>query len=272
MEQVTWENVGELYQVYINQDKDFKETILIFGCILFLLASLFSYLLYRYSKKLQQSLDNFSELLNLTQEAIVIFDEKYNIVNINNSARKIFNYPSNSFLGKNITDFIPQEELPKVFNALMTSRTAPYELNLYKNDGSIFPALASGGNITRNGKPYRLSTIIDITELKEKEVQLLQQSRLALLGEMIGNIAHQWRQPLNLITTTISGLEFKQDYSEISKEDIVKANATILNAANFLSTTIDNFRNYLNQNQAVEEFIIYDTIKLALDIVKRCTM
>jgi len=268
MEQLTWENVRDVYQIYIGRDDQFKKTIFILGFALFIFALLFSFLFHRYSKKLQQSIDNFSELFNLTQEAIIIFDDKYNIKNVNESARKIFNYGENSFVGKNIFDFIPKDEIPKVVSGLSKNKISPYELHLYKADGTIFPTLTSGGNIIRNGQTYRVTTIVDLTNLKEKEMQLLQQSRLALLGEMIGNIAHQWRQPLSLITTTISGLEFKQEYSGITKEDINKANKTILNAANYLSQTIDNFRNFANQKQLSEEFIVATTIHLAVDIVK----
>jgi PAS domain S-box-containing protein len=268
MEQLTWENVRDVYQIYIERDDQFKKTIFILGFVLFIFALLFSFLFHRYSKKLQQSIDNFSELLNITQEAIIIFDEKQNIINVNESAREIFNYGQKSFVGKNIFEFVPKDEIPKVISGLSKNKVSPYELNLYKADGTLFPALASGGNIVRNEKSYRVTTIVDLTNLKEKEMQLLQQSRLALLGEMIGNIAHQWRQPLSLITTTISALEFKQEYSGITKDDITKANETILNAANYLSQTIDNFRNFANQKQLSEEFIVATTIHLAVDIVK----
>jgi len=268
MEQLTWENVRDLYQIYIERDDQFKKTIFILGFVLFIFALLFSFLFHRYSRKLQQSIDNFSELFNLTQEAIIIFDEKHNIINANESARKIFDYTQSSFVGKNIFEFIPKDEIPKVVSGLSKTKISPYELHLYKADGTIFPTLTSGGNIIRNGKSYRVTTIVDLTNLKEKEMQLLQQSRLALLGEMIGNIAHQWRQPLSLITTTISGLEFKQEYSGITKEDINKANETILNAANYLSQTIDNFRNFANQKQLSEDFVVATTIHLAVDIVK----
>ena len=268
MEQVTWESVGNIYQIYIEQDDTFKSTIIIFGLILFTFALFFTFLFHQYSKRLQRSVKNFSELFNLTQEAIIIFDENYTIAKVNKSAKNIFGYTESAILGKNVFEFIPKSEVEKVTTALSHNRAHPYELNLYKSDGTLFPALASGGNIERDGKMYRLTTIVDLTTLKQQEVLLLQQSRLALLGEMIGNIAHQWRQPLSLITTTISGLEFKQEYSRITAEDVVKANEIILNAANYLSQTIDNFRNFSNQKHLQETFVVAEAIYLAIDIVK----
>ena len=56
----------------------------------------------------------------------------------------------------------------------------------------------------------------DISTLKIME----EQSKLASMGEMIGNIAHQWRQPLSVITTSISGLKLKSDLLSVDKEDI----------------------------------------------------
>ena len=268
LEQATWTEVGALYQLYITNDQKFERTIVVFGVILFISLLIFIYFIYVSSQNLKKSIDNFSELLNLTQEAIIIFDEKHHIVTINEAAKKIFDYQNDSFLGKDIFDFVPKEEIGKVQIALQSEKIIPYEINLYKQTGVIFPALASGGNIIRDGKKYRLSTIIDLTNLKEKEIQLIQQSRLATLGEMIGNIAHQWRQPLNLITTTISALEFKQEYSKVTAEDIKGANTTILNTANFLSETIETFRNFSKKEYAQENFNLSEVVTQAVDIVK----
>jgi len=268
LEQATWTQVGVLYQLYITNDQKFERTIVVFGVILFISLLIFIYFIYVSSQNLKKSIDNFSELLNLTQEAIIIFDEKHQIVTINEAAKKIFDYQNDSFLGKDIFDFVPKEEIGKVQIALQSEKIIPYEINLYKQTGVIFPALASGGNIIRDGKKYRLSTIIDLTNLKEKEIQLIQQSRLATLGEMIGNIAHQWRQPLNLITTTISALEFKQEYSKVTAEDIKGANTTILNTANFLSETIETFRNFSKKEYAQENFNLSEVVTQAVDIVK----
>merc|ERR1711991_143814 len=68
----------------------------------------------------------------------------------------------------------------------------------------------------------RLNLIKQIKESEDKNNMLAQLSKLAAMGEMIGNIAHQWRQPLSLITTTSSGLKMKLENDIFFKEDAVE--------------------------------------------------
>lgn len=65
-------------------------------------------------------------------------------------------------------------------------------------------------------------------KISQKDKILYQQSRLIALGEMINNIAHQWRQPLSVITTAISTLSLKAEYGLVEDEDINNANDIIL--------------------------------------------
>jgi len=102
---------------------------------------------------------------------------------------------------------------------------------------------------------------------KKQQAMLEQQSRLAALGEMIGNIAHQWRQPLSVITSTISSLAVKQDYGiEITKEMISETTNSIVQQANYLSKTIDDFRDFIKNDNTEELFslskVIYDTTNI----------
>ena len=94
-----------------------------------------------------------------------------------------------------------------------------------------------------------------IEENKKQQALFEQQSRLASLGEMIGNIAHQWRQPLSVITTAISGLQFRQEFGiVISKELIVEITDTIIDQANYLSQTIDDFRDFIQKDSVQKIF------------------
>ncbi|MBI3873649.1 MAG: HAMP domain-containing histidine kinase [Arcobacter sp.] len=81
-------------------------------------------------------------------------------------------------------------------------------------------------------------------ELYRQEKQMFQQAKMASMGEMISNIAHQWRQPLSVISTCASGLVMYQDMG-IATPEATKTNADmILKNAEYLSVTIDNFRNF----------------------------
>ena len=109
---------------------------------------------------------------------------------------------------------------------------------------------------------------VEIKESKKKDLILQQQSRLAALGEMIGNIAHQWRQPLSAITTSITGLKLKKEYNIIEDDDIEKTADDIIKSANFLSKTIDDFRNFFKKDKMIEDFYIDDVVKSTYDIIK----
>jgi signal transduction histidine kinase len=91
---------------------------------------------------------------------------------------------------------------------------------------------------------------------------------LAALGEMIGNIAHQWRQPLSAITSSISGLRLKQEFGLLEDKDISQTSEDIIKSANFLSKTIDDFRNFFKKEREVVDFFIDEVIKNTLDITK----
>jgi len=110
--------------------------------------------------------------------------------------------------------------------------------------------------------------IFEVIEQNKKQQALLeQQSRLAALGEMIGNIAHQWRQPLSVITTAISGLQIKQEFGMPITEEMISTTADIVvSQSNYLSKTIDDFRDFIKNDTTQELFhlskVINDTANL----------
>ena len=112
--------------------------------------------------------------------------------------------------------------------------------------------------------------IIEALERNKKQQALLEhQSRLAALGEMIGNIAHQWRQPLSIITTSISGLQLQDEMGiPITKESLSRTTNTIISHANYLSKTIDDFRDFIkNDNKKEESFRLSEVIELTTNLL-----
>jgi signal transduction histidine kinase len=101
-----------------------------------------------------------------------------------------------------------------------------------------------------------------------REQMLFQQSKMAAMGEMIGNIAHQWRQPLSAITTASSGLKLKDEYGLLTKEDIIEFNESILTNANYLSKTIDDFRNFFKTSKEIEIFDAQKLVENSLKLVE----
>jgi len=99
-----------------------------------------------------------------------------------------------------------------------------------------------------------------VAELRHKDQTLIQQGRLAALGEMINNIAHQWRQPLNNIGLIIQNLQFSFDSGNITHEELKKEIDTAMDVIMHMSRTIDDFRNFFREDKQKREFQIGTTI------------
>ena len=84
--------------------------------------------------------------------------------------------------------------------------------------------------------------------LKQQKV-LLTQSKMLALTEMLGNIAHQWRQPLSVITSAVSGMKFELEVQEdVSKESILRCSDAVMKQASYLSKTIDDFKEFIAED------------------------
>ncbi len=117
-----------------------------------------------------------------------------------------------------------------------------------------------------------------VKKIKVKEQMLFQQAKMASMGEMIANIAHQWRQPLSAISTTAIAIRVKlsTDYYSFSKEsdadecirDINHKLDEIEEYILTLSKTVDDFRNFFKPKKEIESFNIRDLIKKSLNLMQ----
>ena len=103
---------------------------------------------------------------------------------------------------------------------------------------------------------------------KEQEQLLIQQTRLAAMGEMIGNIAHQWRQPLNALGLVFQNLKFSYDIGELNDEVMNRTVGKADMLTKSMSKTIDDFRNFFRPNKAKEYFDINKSVLDAIDLVE----
>jgi len=104
-------------------------------------------------------------------------------------------------------------------------------------------------------------------ELDKKQTILHQQSKMAAMGEMIGNIAHQWRQPLSTITTASSGMVLQKEMGILTDEFFFEASKKINTSAQHLSKTIDDFRNFFSPNRLKSKFFLKNTFSTTLDLI-----
>lgn len=122
------------------------------------------------------------------------------------------------------------------------------------------------------GKPIEMFGVIqDITKIKiqdekikEKEQILQQKSKMAAMGEMIESIAHQWRQPLSVISTISTGIKLKKELGVFKENDLISELNAINDSAQYLSKTIDYFRGFLKNQINKEEFSLTEIILNAI--------
>jgi C4-dicarboxylate-specific signal transduction histidine kinase len=115
-----------------------------------------------------------------------------------------------------------------------------------------------------------LSIRHDITAQKNYEQQrelLVEKQKMAALGEMIANIAHQWRQPLATITTSASASIYQKKMGILSDELFTTNMESINDSAQYLSQTIDTFRDYLKEKKEYKRVILQERVKKASDII-----
>lgn len=109
-----------------------------------------------------------------------------------------------------------------------------------------------------------------VEALREQEQMLIQQSRQAAMGEMIGNIAHQWRQPLNNLGLEIQQLLLCYDLGEFDRESLAKGVGNSMELIQHMSRTIDDFRNYFKPDKEKEEFQVVEVINNTMSLLEGC--
>lgn len=103
---------------------------------------------------------------------------------------------------------------------------------------------------------------------KEKEQLLVHQSKLASMGEMIGNIAHQWRQPLTQLNTILIAIELFYERGKLTPSMLQKKIQEAQGQIDFMSNTVDDFRHFFAPQKQKERFNLSDTITNALALVQ----
>ena len=108
---------------------------------------------------------------------------------------------------------------------------------------------------------------IEMKKNEEKTRISIQQSRMASMGEMLENIAHQWRQPLSTISVAASGIEIKKELNILNDEELSDSLRHIKNATQYLSNTIDDFRNFFVKDKIPSNINIRNTLNKTIDLI-----
>ena len=103
-------------------------------------------------------------------------------------------------------------------------------------------------------------------KIQKQHDMLIKQSKMATMGEMIGNISHQMKQPLNAISLSILTLEMHHNNDLLDDSKMIKSKEKITRLTEYLSDTIDNFRDFFNPNKVKTIFKIKDCIDDSIGI------
>jgi ABC-type amino acid transport substrate-binding protein/signal transduction histidine kinase len=218
-------------------------------------------------EELENTLRTFRSLVNLTIEGIIIVSDN-KIIYHNYEFLKIFDINEKKLLNNSFYDLFDMNNIISITDIIKNANTQTYETIGLKNFETKFPILIKSKKVTFENKLSTILSIIDMSEIKNKENLLIQQSKMASMGEMIGNIAHQWRQPLSLISTAASGMKIQKEFNQLDDKTFDDTLDSITNTTMFLSQTIDDFQNYLKDDKEKKEFDVNTSINKILNIIK----
>ena len=244
---------------------------------------------------LRESEERYRALFDFAQVSILFMDPDLGvIVEANQAACRYYGYSDAQLRGMSmeVINTLPIGELKEKFrSAAMENQSHVYCRNRLAN-GEVRDVEVHLGPIHLAGRLLLYSIVHDITERKraedalqqlnetlEQRVQselaenrkkdhlIIQQSRFAAMGEMIGNIAHQWRQPLNTLGLTLANIEDAHHYNELTGEYLAMQVEGGKQLIQKMSSTIDDFRNFFRPHKEAEPFSAVKAIKEAVSLV-----
>ncbi len=214
---------------------------------------------------IEQQKEEFEAIFNHSKDGIVILDLELNFLDFNDAYLQMTQYSREELLTKSCIDLTTLEDIPKIKAIIEQVKKDGFVENFEKS------CLVKNGQIITINMSFSLmpdkQRIITVTKNITQNKLIESQAKLASMGEMIGNIAHQWRQPLSLISTLASSIAFKKEFGNLEEQEIVPNMEYIVSQANYLSKTIDNFRNFIKGENRETLINISELFEKTLSIV-----
>lgn len=226
--------------------------------------------------------NKFVELIGkIPNVAVQGYDKERNVIYWNKASENIYGYTKDEAFGKKLEDLIiPSLMKDDVIlaheNWCKNNIPIPSgELTLVHKNGNTIYVYSSHVMLKEDShSPEMFCIDIDLTkqvekelELKKKDKILAQQSKMAALGEMLDNIAHQWRQPLSMISSVAGGIQLKNDFNQLTNDYLNDSINSIIDTTKYLSQTIDDFRDFIRGTHEKRVFNIFDNLKYSLKLL-----
>jgi PAS domain S-box-containing protein len=236
--------------------------------------------------ELQSCEECFHNIICRSADGIIIVGHDGIVRFVNPAMERILCRSAAELLDKPVSISIGSDEKQEITIALPNHETRVVEMCVVKTEWE--------------GEPVRLASLRDVTERKrveeqlrektaqleelnrtlaervreevdknrEKDHLLILQSRQAAMGEMIGNIAHQWRQPLTAISLLVQDLGECYVYGDFTKEYLDTNIRNALNVIQHMSHTIDDFRNFFKQEKEKQAFSVGEVVARSLSFIE----
>lgn len=219
------------------------------------------------TKDLEEQNVELQTIFNNSKDGIAIFDLDTKFLNFNDAYLEITGYSRKELATKTCLELTAPEDIEKAMSVVEKVKehgvVENFEKTCVGKDGKRVSSIMS--IVLLPDKKRMLATTKDMTQFKLLESQ----AKLASMGEMIGNIAHQWRQPLSVITTSISSLHIKKDLGKkVTNEEIDEIYDLIIKQAKYLSKTIDDFRDFIKGDKNYYDISLKEVIDESLNLAK----
>lgn len=240
---------------------------------------IFSELIEIYSKSIREVESALNKSIDIVDRYVIMSrcDLEGKITTVSTAFCKISGYEAFEIVGKTfaLTNHIdtPKDILVDIINTIKSGNPWHGEIkSIKKNKETFWLKTTIVPNFDNIGNVVSYDAINeDITSHKELEYKqsiLIEQSKSAAMGEMISIIAHQWRQPLQAISILNQKLPMlKMLETEITDEVLESVTSEISLQLDYMSKTIDDFRDYFKPNKKKIEVYIKDVIQKSIDFL-----
>ncbi|NWF66879.1 MAG: PAS domain S-box protein, partial [Campylobacterales bacterium] len=270
------------------------------------IATLFGLALNRIKneKNLIESQRQYKAIIGTTKEGFAIINLDLKIIDVNDSFCQMLGYDKSEIIGRHPMEFVSFEDR-KIFlnndlSKMNSFENRVYEMKCLCKDGSFVPVLVNSTTLRDiNNHPYgsfsfftnlsdryvyeaekdkfykRLEDLNkklekkineEVKKNREKDEMMFKQARYAQMGEMISMIAHQWRQPLNAISSAAINSKFQLELGMYDKNLLIESSEFIEFQCQKMSETINDFMNFFKLSKEKEIFKIDDVVKNIINI------
>jgi len=213
--------------------------------------------------------DRYHAMLERTSDGYVIINGDGLLLESNHRYQAMIGYSKIELLQMNIQDlaFMNQSMSFKEAHPLSLLDKGWKQCEWVQKTSSG-TSIVFGVTITLIKEDLYVISLTDLSEFKRQEQMLAYSARAVALGETVGNIAHQWRQPLATVSAIMTELEFYQELGELTDEIQSNAFERIGTSIAYLSNTIDDFRSFFRGDTSVSMVALSDTITFAITVVE----